>query len=443
MVRHQELQPGFVIADRYEVIKCLGNGSMGAVYACKHKELSGHIIAAKVLFPEVANDKVSAQRFRNEIFASYGVSHPNVVRAYEYIKEKGIVAYTMEYVNGGDLADCLRDPAKLLPINRIIEILIQMTAGVQAIHESGIIHRDLKPENILLTKSGDVKIADFGIARTERGPRLTEHGGVVGTIDYVSPEYMLNSQVDYRSDIYAMGVLAFEMITGVTPFREETVYDTMVARLKKDVEPPSNQRNDCPHEFDDIVLNALKRDPKERYQTAKEFHEDLVDLQKMLNGESHRVYQNKVRIQERNATNELKETERIRELIRKVQNVEDNREETHNEMESVLSRATVNANRAISRDIEINEPDVRIKVDRLAANINAKQNKRFLRKILKILTLSVVIFILLVITSIFIDYLYPEYNIIDKIFNLDIEVKKYFTDKIEIIKFLKQFKKFF
>ena len=169
----------------------------------------------------------------------------------------------------------------------------------------------------------------------------------------------------------------------------------------------------------------------------------LVDLQKMLNGESHRVYQNKVRIQERNATNELKETERIRELIRKVQNVEDNREEAHNEMESVLSRATVNANRAISRDIEINEPDVRIKVDRLAANINAKQNKRFLRKILKILTLSVVIFILLVITSILIDYLYPEYNIIDKIFNLDIEVKKYFTDKIEIIKFLKQFKKFF
>ena len=254
---------------------------------------------------------------------------------------------------------------------------------------------------------------------------------------------MLNSQVDYRSDIYAMGVLAFEMITGVTPFREETVYDTMVARLKKDVEPPSNQRNDCPHEFDDIVLNALKRDPKERYQTAKEFHEDLVDLQKMLNGESHRVYQNKVRIQERNATNELKETERIRELIRKVQNVEDNREETHNEMESVLSRATVNANRAISRDIEINEPDVRIKVDRLAANINAKQNKRFLRKILKILTLSVVIFILLVITFMLIDYLYPKYNIIDKIFNLDIEVKKYFTDKIEIIKFLKQFKKFF
>ena len=105
-----------------------------------------------------------------------------------------------------------------------------MTAGVQAIHESGIIHRDLKPENILLTKSGDVKIADFGIARTERGPRLTEHGGVVGTIDYVSPEYMLNSQVDYRSDIYAMGVLAFEMITGVTPIREETVYYTKVAR---------------------------------------------------------------------------------------------------------------------------------------------------------------------------------------------------------------------
>lgn len=284
-VRHQELQSGFIIANRYEVIKCLGTGSMGAVYACNHKELSGHVVAVKVLFPEVANDKVSAARFRNEIFASYGVAHPNVVRAYEYVKENGILAYTMEYVDGNDLAEYLKDPSKLLEINRIIEILIQMTAGVGAIHAAGIIHRDLKPENILIDSSGNVKIADFGIARTEKGPRLTEHGGVVGTIDYVSPEYMLNSQVDFRSDIYAMGVLAFEMLTGITPFRGETVYDTMVARLKKEAIPPSTERFDCPSQLDKIILKSLKRDPDERYQSANDFHNDLVTLKGFLKGD--------------------------------------------------------------------------------------------------------------------------------------------------------------
>jgi serine/threonine protein kinase len=110
------LQPGTIIAGRYEVVKCLGAGSMGLVYACRHRELTGHMVAVKVLFPEVAQDKIAAARFRNEIFASYGVSHPNVVRAYEYIRDGDLVAYTMEYVAGGDLADMLGDPEQVLPV---------------------------------------------------------------------------------------------------------------------------------------------------------------------------------------------------------------------------------------------------------------------------------------------------------------------------------------
>jgi serine/threonine protein kinase len=272
------LQPGTIVGGRYEVVKCLGAGSMGLVYACRHRELQGHLVAIKVLFPEVAQDKTAAARFRNEIFASYGVSHPNVVRAYEYIKDGDLVAYTMEYVGGGDLADRLGKSNQQLTILESLRILSQMCAGVQAIHDAGIIHRDLKPENILLTKEGNVKIADFGIARTGHGPKLTEHGGVVGTIDYVSPEYMLNSHVDWRSDIYALGILGYEMIAGESPFRGDSVYATMTKRLKNDPELPSSKRSDCPKELDTIILKAMKRDPEERYQSAAEMFNDLTAI---------------------------------------------------------------------------------------------------------------------------------------------------------------------
>ncbi|RMG43712.1 MAG: serine/threonine protein kinase [Candidatus Dadabacteria bacterium] len=272
------LQPGTVIAGRYEVVKCLGAGSMGLVYACRHRELSGHMVAVKVLFPEVAQDKIAAARFHNELFASYGVSHPNVVRAYEYLRDGDLVAYTMEYVGGGDLAERLTQVNNPIDIDDIINYLAQMCSGVQAIHDAGIVHRDLKPENILLTRDGLVKIADFGIARTNHGPKLTEHGGVVGTIDYVSPEYMLNSHVDWRSDIYAIGILGYEMIAGESPFRGDSPYATMTMRLKTDPAPPSTRRPECPPELDVIILKAMARDPEERYQSAAEMFYDLQSL---------------------------------------------------------------------------------------------------------------------------------------------------------------------
>ncbi len=271
------LQPGTIIAGRYEVVKCLGTGSMGMVYACRHRELGGHLVAMKVLFSEVARDTVAAARFRNEIVASYGVSHPNVVRAFEYFRDGDLVAFTMEYIGGGDLADRITHD-ELLSIDEISRMLTQMCSGVQAIHEAGIIHRDLKPENILITTDGDIKITDFGIARTVTGPKLTEHGGVVGTIDYVSPEYLERGQVDARSDIYALGVLAFEMITGESPFKGNSVIETMTIRLRTDPPPPSSLRPECPPGLDRIVLRAMARDPKKRYQKASEMCDDLKSL---------------------------------------------------------------------------------------------------------------------------------------------------------------------
>jgi serine/threonine protein kinase len=273
-----QLQPGTVVNERYEVVKCLGAGSMGMVYACRHRELSGHLVAMKVLFGEVAKDPTAAARFRNEIVASYGVNHPNVVRAYEYFRDGDLIAFTMEYVSGGDLADKISLDEPML-IKDVIRMLSQMTSGVQAIHNAGIVHRDLKPENILLTSQGDVKITDFGIARTTTGPRLTEHGGVVGTIDYVSPEYLERGQVDHRSDIYAMGIMAYEMITGETPFRGKSVIETMTMRLKTDPAEPHTLRPECPIELSQIVLKALTRNPDKRYQSASQMLEDLQAIQ--------------------------------------------------------------------------------------------------------------------------------------------------------------------
>jgi serine/threonine protein kinase len=162
-----------------------------------------------------------------------------------------------------------------MSIAEFIKLLGQMTAGVQAIHDAGIVHRDLKPENILLTNEGNVKIADFGIARNRNGPKLTEHGGVVGTIEYVAPEYMLRSQVDWRSDIYALGILAFEMLTGEPPFTGDSPYESISKRLQVDPDPPSKLRKECPPEIDAIILKALQRDPEARYQSAMEIFADL------------------------------------------------------------------------------------------------------------------------------------------------------------------------
>ena len=275
------LQPGTVVNGRYEIVKCLGTGSMGMVYACRHKELSDHIVAMKVLFSEVARDEIAAARFRNEIVASYGVNHPNVVRAYEYFRDGDLIAFTMEFVGAGDLADQIGNPESMqIPI--IVSMLIQMCSGVQAIHNAGIIHRDLKPENILLTEEGDIKITDFGIARTGSGPKLTEYGGVVGTIDYVSPEYLEKGQVDTRSDIYSLGVLAYEMVTGDSPFQGQSVIETMTMRLRTDPEPPTSKRLDCPEELSRIILRALNRDHEKRYQTASAMMEDLLKLEESL-----------------------------------------------------------------------------------------------------------------------------------------------------------------
>lgn len=263
-----------IINGRYEVVKILGQGSMGIVYACRHLELAGHMVAMKVLYPELVKDETLSSRFRNEIVATYGVAHPNVVRAYEYFRDGEIVACIMEYVDGGNLADKMAEGD--LPFVEIVRLLRQICEGLQAIHDAAIVHRDLKPENILLTKKGDVKISDFGIAAISSVSKLTEAESLVGSVDYVSPEYLESGVVDARSDIYAVGVLGYELLTGQSPFRSSSVVDRLMKRLKEDPKPPREQRADCPPALSAWVLKALRRDPGLRFQSAAAMLTELV-----------------------------------------------------------------------------------------------------------------------------------------------------------------------
>lgn len=280
---NSSLVPGTVIASRYEVIRCLGTGSMGMVYACRKRgSPDGTIFAVKVLYSDISReDKVQATRFRNEIFAAYGVDHPNVVKAWEYIRDGDLIAYSMEFVTGGDLEIKLGRNSEPFTIALAVKLLRQMCAGVQAIHEAGIVHRDLKPENILLTAEGDVKIADFGVARLggDGSPRkLTAHGGVIGTIDYVAPEYLLKSQIDARADIYAVGILGYKMITGKLPFQGNSVYDSLWRRVKFPPPVPSDHRKECPPELDEVIQKALATQPEDRFQTASDMLEALEEI---------------------------------------------------------------------------------------------------------------------------------------------------------------------
>ena len=268
------LQTGTVIYDRYRILECLGIGSVAMVYKCQDQFLPGHVVALKVLFPRLSSDPNLVARFCQEIAASYIVNHRNVVRTFDYIHDGNLVALTMEFVPGGSLADLINGNLSM-SIEDIVAKLSQMCCGVQAIHEVGIVHRDLKPENILISTDGTPKIADFSIAWTGAAAKLTKHGSVLGTVAYVSPEYLEFGHLDERSDLYALGIIAYEMIIGESIYKGTSLVENITKRVHSDPPAPHLVRHDCPEELSRIILKAMTRDRDRRYQTALEMYEDL------------------------------------------------------------------------------------------------------------------------------------------------------------------------
>ena len=280
MARRHRFPTGTVLGGRYEVLKCLGDSMRGAVYLTSDRALNHQPFAVKVMWftkKQLEIDPTILERFQNEAEVAHRVRHPNVVASYEYFAGEDYFAFSMDYVAGGTLRDLMKSGRKLTSIE-IIDMLMQACAGLHAIHRVGTVHRDIKPENLLVTKHGEIKLTDFGIARVSQAKNLTAVGSILGTMEYCSPEYLMENKCDVRSDIYALGLIAYELITGQMPYHGETVFGTVRERLSQDPPPPDSVTEDCSPELSNIIMKSLCRDPEGRYQSAYEMYDELSVL---------------------------------------------------------------------------------------------------------------------------------------------------------------------
>ncbi|MCB0358023.1 MAG: serine/threonine protein kinase, partial [Bdellovibrionales bacterium] len=268
-----------VFGSSYIVDECIGIGSDSTVYRCHLKDEPGCILALKVLHTSLMKDQQLIERFRNEVRAAFTVRHPNVIRAYDLIHADDTVGYTMEFAAGGDLRTLLQSHGPFAA-HQVESIGLQLCCGLDAIHRSGIVHRDLRLENIFLAGDGTVKIADFAIAAAPAGTRLTAHGDVIGALDYVSPEYVERGEFDFRSDVYALGIVLFELLTGTYPFpREKTPIESLMRRISGEPLSPREFGADCPLELEQIIHRALQADPRQRFSSVEDVGVALEGLQ--------------------------------------------------------------------------------------------------------------------------------------------------------------------
>ncbi|NLF24308.1 MAG: serine/threonine protein kinase [Deltaproteobacteria bacterium] len=274
-----EVEKGSLFAGRYIVVRCIGAGGMGAVYLAHDPRYRNFPVALKVLYPGVIKSRELRERFKTEIVASYRISHKNIVRAYEYFDEENMQAYAMEYIEGVDLHQRMKSGP--MSFEEVAGLLRQAAAGLEAIHSEGILHRDLKPENIMLTKRGLVKIADFGVARLrDENESITKAGMMVGTPRYFAPEYVELGECDQRGDLFALGVIGYELLAGNSPFSVEEDVSNMMDRFIQRGPSLLEARPDCPVELAAIVEKAIALSLGRRYQSAAQMRLDLEALQK-------------------------------------------------------------------------------------------------------------------------------------------------------------------
>jgi len=277
-IPREELIPGSTFAGRYQVIEELGKGGMGKVYKVFDKEINAKV-ALKLLKPEIAPDKNSIDRFRNELKVARDISHKNICRMYDLGREAGLYYITMEYVPGEDLKNMIR-MSRQLGVGTAIIIAEQICDGLAEAHRHGTIHRDLKPSNIMIDREGNVRIMDFGIARSVEAKGLTGAGTIIGTPEYMSPEQVEDKDVDRRSDIYSLGIILYEMLTGRVPFEGDTPF---AIGMKHKGEIPRDLReinSQIPESLSRLVLKCLEKGREKRYQTADELRSELEKIAK-------------------------------------------------------------------------------------------------------------------------------------------------------------------
>jgi len=272
-----ELERGTLFAGRYEIIEELGRGGMGRVYKALDRKIK-EVVALKIIKPEISTDKNAVARFHNELKLARRISHRNVCRMYD-LGEEGLSRFiTMEYVEGENLKRFIKRSGGLT-IGKAVSIARQVGEGLAEAHHLGIIHRDLKPQNIMIDAEGSTRILDFGISRFLEGEGMTTQGIMIGTPHYMSPEQAELGEVDERSDIYALGVILFEMVTGRLPFQGKT---PLSVAMKHKGQPPPDPRDlnpQVPEGLSRVILKCLAKDKTRRYQNVEEFLADLENVE--------------------------------------------------------------------------------------------------------------------------------------------------------------------
>jgi serine/threonine protein kinase len=274
----QTLAVGTTFAGRYQIIEKLGKGGMGEVYKVLDKEIKENI-ALKLLNPEVATDKATVERFRNELKFARKITHKNVCRMYDFNKEKEDYYITMEYIRGEDLESSLRRVGQL-SVGKAIFIAKEVCEGLVEAHRLGVVHRDLKPQNIMISKKGNVHIMDFGIARSLKAKGITETGMMIGTPHYMSPEQVEGKEVDQRSDIYSLGVILYEMVAGRLPFEGTTLINIAVKQKTETPPGPRTLNPTVSEEFNRLILRCLEKEKNKRYQKAEDLLTELKNIDK-------------------------------------------------------------------------------------------------------------------------------------------------------------------
>ncbi len=264
---------GQKINDRYQIIRTIGEGGMANVYLA-HDTILDRDVAVKILRGDLADDEKFVRRFQREAISASSLSHPNIVEMYDVGEDDGQYYIVMEYVEGKTLKSLVkRRGALTLP--EVIDIMLQLTSAVACAHDSYIIHRDIKPQNVLIKEDGTVKITDFGIAMALNSNEITQTNSVMGSVHYLPPEQANGSGATIKSDIYSLGILMFELLTGKLPFKGENAVEIAIKQMREKIPSVCEINPDIPQSIENVILKACAKNPKNRYDNVLEMHDDI------------------------------------------------------------------------------------------------------------------------------------------------------------------------
>ena len=265
---------GKVLGGRYEIINKIGNGGMATVYRATDLVLKRYV-AVKILRDEFTTDEEFIRRFETEAQSAARLTHPNIVSIYDVGVDNGVYYIVMELIQGKTLKEIIVEERGPLPWKWSVNVAIQIASALEMAHKNNIIHRDIKPHNIIITEDGIAKVTDFGIAKAVSNSTITAFGTTIGSVHYFSPEHARGGYTDAKSDLYSLGVVMYEMVTGKVPFDADTPVSVALKHMQEDPVPPIEENKNLPEAVNKIILKALKKDPMLRYQTATEMLQDL------------------------------------------------------------------------------------------------------------------------------------------------------------------------